>query len=37
MPRRAELLHLIRSKEPVDDKHRLLTSDKRAPAAEEED
>jgi hypothetical protein len=25
MPRRAELLHLIRSHEPVLDKHRLLT------------
>jgi len=24
MPRRAELLHLIRSGEPVSDKHRLL-------------
>ena len=25
MPRRAELLHLIRSHEPVTDKHRLLS------------
>lgn len=35
MPRRAELLHLIRSKEPVTDKHRLLTSDKQVSAADD--
>jgi NAD(P)H-nitrite reductase large subunit len=37
MPRRAELLHLIRSHEPVTDKHRLITPEpKRVAAAEVE-
>jgi NAD(P)H-nitrite reductase large subunit len=34
MPRRAELLHLIRSHAPVTDKHRLLSSDLKSAAPE---
>ncbi len=36
MPRRAELLHLIRDREPVLDKHRLLSPDVKSAAPEPE-
>ncbi|MDB5077068.1 MAG: FAD-dependent pyridine nucleotide-disulfide oxidoreductase [Chloroflexi bacterium] len=37
MPRRAELLHLIRSHEPVTDKHRLLAPEEKRTAAAQPD